>query len=146
MPASRATVYALKISPGTVDDTGVQPASRPLDCLGGFTRSVTDLAHLIALMQGHKPDHYQPLSTSWAKLKLGFVDPKLWRSYPAAIEPVNGFFKQTDAAMFAAGEKITKLGGKVVYSVPLVSWPDITAAMPDLDEMEDLYRMRVFLK
>jgi amidase len=121
MPAARAEVYALKISPGTVDDTGVQPASRPLDCLCGFTRSVTDLAHLVALMQGKKPDHYLPLPSSWDGLKVGFVDPKLWRSYPAAIEPIDGFFEQTDAAMVAAGEKIIKLGGKVVHSVPVLS-------------------------
>lgn len=140
MPAARAGLYALKCTPGSVDVTGVQPAGRPLDTLGGFTRSITDLAHLTAIMQGHTPGHYLPLSKSWAGLKLGFVDPKLWRSYPAAIEPVEGFFEQTDAAMFAAAQSIEAQGGRVVHAVPLLSWADIISAMPDVEEMEDLFR------
>jgi amidase len=58
MPACRAGLYALKITRGTVDDTGVQPALRHFDCLGGFSKSVTDLAHLVAIMQGHDSEKY----------------------------------------------------------------------------------------
>jgi len=138
MPASRAGLYALKVSRGTIDTTGVQPAGRNFDCLGAFSRNINDLAHIVAIMQDHDPEKYLPLPSSWEGLKIGFVDPNEWRSYPVAIEPVEGFWEQTDAAMFAAAEKIRSLGGKVVQSVPLASWGDITGAMPDLKEMEDL--------
>jgi amidase len=140
MPACRAGLYALKITRGTVDDTGVQPALRHFDCLGGFSKSVTDLAHLVAIMQGHESEKYLPLSPSWEGLKIGFVDPTKWRSYPSVLEPVDGFWEQTDAAMFAAQDKIRGLGGKVVKSVPLISFDEITAAMPDMEYMEDLNR------
>jgi hypothetical protein len=42
--------------------------------------------------------------------------------------------------MFAAQDKIRVLGGKVVKSVPLISFDEITAAMPDMEYMEDLNR------
>ena len=140
MPACRTGLYALKISRGTVDDTGVQPANRDFDSLGCFARSVLGLAYLVAIMQGKQPEAYLPLPSSWDSLKIGFVDPTMWRSYPSAIEPVDGFFEQTDTAMFAAQDKIRRLGGKVVSSIPLLSFDEITAAMPDLEYMEDLNR------
>lgn len=110
------------------------------DCQGPYARTTADVATLSAIVQLQDPTHYLPLRYSWEGLRIGFVDPSLWRSYPTSIEPVDGFFEQTDAAMFAAQEKIHKLGGKVVKSVSLASWEDITGAMPDLAEMEDLFR------
>ncbi len=42
--------------------------------------------------------------------------------------------------MSAAQEKIESLGGKVVRSIPLASFDEITAAMPDFEYMEELFR------
>jgi amidase len=141
MPAARAGLYALKLTPGSVDIAGLQPGSPGFVCLGPMAKTTADVATLAAIMQRHGPEKYLPLlSKSWAGLRLGFVDPALWRSYPSAIEPVDGFFEQTDAAMVAAQEKIRSLGGKVVKSIPLASWDDITGAMPDCEEIEDLWR------
>jgi amidase len=140
MPAARAGLYALKITRGTVNDTGVQPALRHFDCLGGFTRNAVDQAHLVAIMQERSPDTYLPLKKSWEGLKIGFVDPTKWRSYPAAMESIESYFQQTDAAMFAAADKIRSEGGKVVHSIPMPSWDEITGAMPSMNDMEDLNR------
>ncbi|KAF2793354.1 amidase signature enzyme [Melanomma pulvis-pyrius CBS 109.77] len=139
MPACRAGLYALKLTPGSVDNTGVQPAAPSFDCLGGFAKNVRDLAHLVAIIQGHEPGKYISSETSWEGLKIGFSDPTKWRSYPSAMETVDGYWEQTDKAMFDAAEKIRALGGKVVLSVPVPSWEEITGAMPDLSEIEDLY-------
>ncbi|KAK3345811.1 amidase signature domain-containing protein [Lasiosphaeria hispida] len=139
MPAARAGLYALKLTPGSVDTRGLQPGAPEFDCVGPFAKTTTDIATLSAIMQRHNAGKYLPLTGSWAGLKLGFVDPTLWRSYPSAIEPTNGFFEQTDSAMFAAQEKIQSLGGKVVKSIPLASFDDITAAMPDFEYMEELF-------
>ncbi|KIX07669.1 uncharacterized protein Z518_02323 [Rhinocladiella mackenziei CBS 650.93] len=138
MPAARAGLYTLKITPGTVDNTGVQPAFPQLDCLGGFSRNAIDQAHLVAILQGHHPEKYLPLNTSWSGLKIGFSDPTKWRSYPTAMETVETFWQQTDNAMYAAAEKIRSMGGRVVQSVPVPSWDDIVQAMPDFEQMEDM--------
>lgn len=140
MPAARAGLYAIKLTPDSVDNTGFMPGCPGQDCQGPYARTTADVATLSAVIQLRDPDHYLPLRKSWEGLSVGFVDPKLWRSYPTAIEPVDGFFEQTDAALFTAQEKIQQLGGKVVKSIPLASWEDITGAMPDLVEMEDLFR------
>jgi hypothetical protein len=42
--------------------------------------------------------------------------------------------------MYAAQDKIKSLGARVVSSVPMISFDDITAAMPDMGDMEELYR------
>ncbi|KAH6999086.1 amidase signature domain-containing protein [Ilyonectria sp. MPI-CAGE-AT-0026] len=139
MPAARAGLYAIKLTPDSVDNTGFMPVCPGQDCQGPYARTTADVATLSAVIQLRDPDHYLPLRKSWEGLSVGFVDPKLWRSYPTVIEPVDGFFEQTDAALFTAQEKIQQLGGKVVKSVPLASWEDITGAMPDLVEMEDLF-------
>lgn len=111
-----------------------------MDCVGSYARTTLDIATPSAILQGHEPEKYFPLLNSWDGLKVGSVDPMQWRSYPTSIEPVEGFFEQTDAAMFAAQERIQALGGKVVKWVPLASWDDIVQAMPDFANMEDLFR------
>lgn len=120
--------------------TGIQPCVPEMDCVGPYASTTADIATLAAILQGHDPGKYFPLPKSWDGLRLGFVDPTQWRSYPTAIEPVEGFFEQTDAAMSAAQERIQTLGGKVVKSIPLASWDEIVGAMPDFANMEDLYR------
>ncbi|KAK4236509.1 amidase signature enzyme [Achaetomium macrosporum] len=139
MPAARAGLYALKLTPGSVDITGIQPGAPGFVCLGPMAKTTVDVATLAAVMQRHDPDKYLPLSNSWAGLRLGFVDPALWRSYPSAIEPVEGFFEQTDGALFQAQETIQSLGGNVVKKVPLASWDEITGAMPEFQHIEDLW-------
>ncbi|KAI8713744.1 Amidase domain-containing protein [Fusarium sp. LHS14.1] len=139
MPAARAGVYAVKLTPESVDNDGFQPGAPGWDSQGPYARTVTDTATLSAILQLRDPGYYHPLTTSWNGLKVGFVDPSLWRSFPKAIEQVKGFINQTDNAPFAAQEKTEESGGKVARSVPVASWEDITGAMPDFEEMEEIF-------
>jgi hypothetical protein len=41
--------------------------------------------------------------------------------------------------MFAAQERLAARGGKVATSVPLASWEGIVAAIPDCQNMEELF-------
>lgn len=141
MPAARAGLYAIKLTPQSVDHDGFQPGAADWDSQGPYAKTVADIATLSAILQLYDPSYYQPSTTSWNGLKVGFVDPSLWRSDPTAMEPVEGFFNQTDNAMFAAQAKIEESGGKVARSVPVASWEDITGAMPDFSEVGELFRM-----
>lgn len=140
MPAARAALYALKISMGTVDDTGVQPALRHFDCLGGLSRGVKDLAQLTAIMQDFEPDHYLPLRGSWDGLKIGFLKPSQWRWGPQVAEPVKSFVEQTEIALYAAAEKIKGLGAKVVLDLPMMTWEELQEKLHGIKLMEDLNR------
>ncbi|KAK3389254.1 amidase signature domain-containing protein [Podospora didyma] len=142
-PAARAGLYALKLTPETVDNTGFQPGVSGWSSQGPFARSTSDVATLSAIMQLHDPGYYHPLPTAWDGLRVGFVDPSLWRLGSPAAEDVDGYFEQTDAALLAAAEKIKMLGGKVVMSVPLASWETIASAVPDYDEIADLFAFQI---
>lgn len=76
MPAARAGLYVIRITRGTVDDIGVQPALRQFDCLGGFSRGVADLAHLVAIMQKKDIKAYMPLPPRGAVSKSASAIPK----------------------------------------------------------------------
>ncbi|KAM6508595.1 hypothetical protein FSOLCH5_011590 [Fusarium solani] len=143
MPAARAGAYAVELTPESFDNDGFQPGASCWDSQGPYAKTATDIATLSAILQLHDPGYYQPLTTSWNGLKVGFADPSLWRSYPTAIEPVEGFFNQTDNALFAAQAKIEESGGKVAQSVPVASWKDITGAMPDFSQMEDIFSFQM---
>lgn len=137
-PASRAGLYAIKLTPGSVDQHGFQPGAPGFDSQGPYAKISTDVAILSAIIQRLSPGHYLPLATTWDKLKLGFVEPNRWRTPGDLIEEIDGFFQQTDSALLAASRVIEERGGKVVRSVNF-TWEEIADAMPDLDDMGDLF-------
>jgi amidase len=138
-PAARAGLYAIKLSPGSVDQTGFQPGATGFDCQGPYGKSTVDVATLSAILQLRDPGHYLPLPTSWDGLRVGVVDPTHWRTPSDVVEDVDGFFHQTDSALYEAQDKIQELGAKVVKSIPLATWDELVGAMPDLDDMGDLF-------
>ncbi|KAF2964451.1 hypothetical protein GQX73_g9127 [Xylaria multiplex] len=138
-PAARAGLYAIKLTPGSVDQHGFQPGAAGFDCQGPYAKSSTDVAILSAIIQLLSPDHYLPLATTWNGLRLGFVEPSLWRTPGDVVEEVDGFFHQTDSALLAASTVIEGRGGTVVRSVNLSTWEEIASAMPDVDDMAELF-------
>ncbi|KAI1120750.1 amidase signature domain-containing protein [Nemania abortiva] len=144
-PAARAGLYAIKLTPDSVDQHGFLPCAKGFDCTGPYGKTTADVAILSAIIQLLRPDHYLPLATSWHGLKLGFVEPTLWRSAADVVEEVDGFLQQTDSAMFAASEAIAEQGARVVKSIPLPTWGEITSSMPDLDDMGDLFAYQMKL-
>ncbi|KAH7141536.1 hypothetical protein B0J13DRAFT_585866 [Dactylonectria estremocensis] len=88
------------------------------DGQGPYAKTTADVATLSAILQLRDPSHYLPLQNSWEGLRVAFVDPTLWRSYPTAIE---------------------LLGGRVVKSISLASWGDITGAILDFEDVEELF-------
>ncbi|KAI0875937.1 amidase signature domain-containing protein [Hypoxylon argillaceum] len=141
-PASRAGLYAIKLTPGSVDQHGFQPGAPGFDSQGPYAKTSTDVAILSAIIQRLSPGHYLPLATTWDKLKLGFVEPNRWRTPGDLIEEIDGFFQQTDSALLAASRVIEERGGKVVRSVNF-TWEEIADAMPDLDDMGDLFNYQM---
>ncbi|KAK0722658.1 amidase signature domain-containing protein [Lasiosphaeria miniovina] len=140
-PASRAGVYAIKLTPDSVDHAGTQPGAPGCDSQGPFAKTVSDVATLSAIMQLHDPGHYHPLPSTWDGLKVGVVDPALWRLPSFVTEHVDDFFQQTDAATEAARETIQALGGRAVKGLPLPTWEEIALALPDpqFGDIDDLW-------
>jgi len=126
-----------------VDTAGIQHGAKGFDCIGPVARTTADVASPTAIMQGHDPEKYFPLLRPWDGLRLGFTDLSPWRVPKEVIEHVDGFLEEQDFAMFEAAKRIESLGGKVVTSIPLLAWKDIVGAMPDMKEMEELFRASV---
>lgn len=101
-PAARAGLYAIKLSLGSVDQTGFQPGALGFDCQGPYGKTIADVAVVSAILQLHEPGYYFPLPTLWESLKVGFVDPTKWRTLSDVVEEVDGFFCQTDSALYTA--------------------------------------------
>ncbi|KAJ3562306.1 hypothetical protein NPX13_g8612 [Xylaria arbuscula] len=144
-PAARAGLYAIKLTPGSVDQHGFQPGAAGFDCQGPYAKTTIDAAILSAIIQRLSPDHYLPLRTTWNGLRLGFVEPSQWRTPGDVVEEVDGFFYQTDTALLAASRTIEERGGMVVTSVNLSVWEDIIKMMPDLDDMGELFNYQMKL-
>ncbi|KAJ4862552.1 amidase domain-containing protein [Trichoderma breve] len=82
-PASRAALYAMKPTIGTVSMDGVIPVSKSLDSVGAMARSPADLAMVIEMLQATGLNHDERLSQlmtqKWDGLRIGFVDEKIWK-------------------------------------------------------------------
>ncbi|PTB39058.1 hypothetical protein M441DRAFT_71393 [Trichoderma asperellum CBS 433.97] len=96
-PASRAALYAMKPTIGTVSMDGVIPVSKSLDSVGAMARSPADLAVVIEMLQATGPNHDERLSQlmtqKWDGLRIGFVDEKVWKL-------PEGLCKNDDEALF----------------------------------------------
>jgi amidase len=132
-PASRAGLYALKPTPGTVSVTNVLGGTT-FDSIGPIARTAKDVADMVGLLMGE--DFTGALKGSWQGVRVGMVQYDAWAPVPFVVEPVEEFTTQTvclpawmakssrlisvqKAEMRKAAEKIRKLGGKVVEDVPL---------------------------
>ncbi|KAL6895038.1 amidase signature domain-containing protein [Trichoderma evansii] len=82
-PASRAALYAMKPTIGTVSMDGVVPVSKSLDSVGAMTRSPTYLVVITEMLQATGLNHDERLSQlmtqKWDGLRIGFVDEKIWK-------------------------------------------------------------------
>ncbi|KAL6701537.1 amidase signature domain-containing protein [Trichoderma pleuroticola] len=101
-PASRAALYALKPTIGTVSMDGVIPVSKSLDSVGAMARSPADLAMVIEMLQATGPNHDERLSQlmtqKWDGLRIGFrkeyhsvmkvlSDAGVYVEYPVQLPP-----------------------------------------------------------
>lgn len=84
-PATRAALYTIKPTVGSVDRLGIWGVSSHLDSVGGLTKSVHDLVDITTALV--KPDlissksekgYRQFLTRDFRGLRIGFLDPRDW--------------------------------------------------------------------
>lgn len=91
-PGTRAGLFALKGTLGSISTTGVQPITPSMDSIGGMAKSAEDLANLMGVLQGKA--YRASLTKSWKGLRLGFVDPSRWQPADFIAEPRKDFREQ----------------------------------------------------
>ncbi|KAJ4295247.1 hypothetical protein N0V90_007258 [Kalmusia sp. IMI 367209] len=133
-PATRAALYGLKGTLGSVPTWGSQPITDVLDSIGGMAKTATDLANLFGVLQ--EKDYTGSLNSSCEGIKLGFVDPELWQPASFVVEPVPEFTEQTLQAYASAVETIRSKGAKVAKNVPLITMPEVFEGLDGVDDTE----------
>lgn len=79
-PAGRASLYAMKLTVGSINMQGTLPHSPITDSMGGLTKTAEDLAVLTAIITGR--DQSEHLTGSWEGQRIAFVNPELWELSP----------------------------------------------------------------
>ncbi|PNP44102.1 hypothetical protein TGAMA5MH_04387 [Trichoderma gamsii] len=86
LPAGRAALYSLKPSRSLISLTGIVPISSFSDQPGPMTKTTKDLAMLMDIITdpGNVPPggYASRVTGSWEGLKIGTVDPELWKYTP----------------------------------------------------------------
>lgn len=86
LPAGRAALYSLKPSRSLISLTGIVPISSFSDQPGPMTKTTKDLATLMDIITdpGNVPPggYASRVTGSWEDLKIGTVDPELWKYTP----------------------------------------------------------------
>ncbi|KAF2657867.1 amidase signature enzyme [Lophiostoma macrostomum CBS 122681] len=128
-PASRAALYALKLTTGSVSMEGVWQVAASFDTAGGMAKSVLDLALLSdVLLRQTSPGRkslVNAMQKDWNGISVGFVDINLWRLPPEVRDPVPGYDEQCVLDYDDAIKLLRELGAKVtnpVYITPPEKW------------------------
>lgn len=140
-PASRAALFALKMTPVLADCSGTQPGNSDFDSLGVMSKSATDILNLWNHVLAPEPGWlaHSELLSGWNNLRIGFVDPYEWQPADFVTEPNEDFKKQSVGEVQTiklpqltgyqiselndAARKIELAGAKVVRDIDLVKTP-----------------------
>lgn len=100
-PATRAALYTIKSTVGSVYMDGVWAVSEKLDVIGAMTKSVLDLANVMEILSTKEAldkvpgGGYLPhLKKSFEGLRVGFLDPRDWHFPPDKCRPVGSATEQ----------------------------------------------------
>ncbi|KAJ5940868.1 amidase signature enzyme [Penicillium verrucosum] len=125
-PANRAALFAIKPTHGMVSLEGAWQLSTSFDVIGPMAKSAGDLANLLNVIVKNETANYPEfLTKSFANLRLGFVDPDIWRFPDAYSHPIDGVRDQMRTAYLDAKSKIETLAKKVEYPISIVLPEDL---------------------
>jgi amidase len=75
-PSTRNALYALKLTHGSVDTTGVYALSEFFDCVGPMAKSAADVRLMAEILLKRSFDSTK--FGTWEGLSVGFLDPRAW--------------------------------------------------------------------
>jgi amidase len=93
MPASRAGLYAMKLTVGSSPCEGVFRICKTFDSLGPMAMTAEDLELLVDIIlerKGPESEHLKKAVPVQKGLKVGFVDPRIWNLDESMIRPIEG--------------------------------------------------------
>lgn len=139
-PASRAALYAMKPTIGTVSMNGVVPVSKSLDSVGAMARSPADLAVVMEMLQATGPSHDENLSQlmvrKWDGLRIGFVDEKIWELPEALCKHDDEALSQMRKEYHSVMKILSDAGVHIEYPVALPLGAEVWPGIGDIMSYE----------
>ncbi|KAL8947465.1 MAG: hypothetical protein Q9222_006259 [Ikaeria aurantiellina] len=125
-PASRASLYALKPTVGSVSDDGVFKLTDAFDSLGAMAKCVDDLAALTEILLSTVPGRLPPSKISDGALRqkikglrLGFVDADQWLLPESILKADESYLKQRRAHYQQAINRMKNSGAMIIHPLDL---------------------------
>ena len=99
--ATRAALFTLKPTPGSVGMSSIWPVSVHFDAVGGMAKSVIDLINISdCLLEPNARGSFQweelveCLSKTFQGLRIGFLDPRVWHYSSELVEKIEEIDRQ----------------------------------------------------
>ena len=100
-PAVRASLFTIKPTYGLVNATNIVPITARYDTAGPIGKTTKDVADLMDVLVDHDKTHVpegtyaSAIVSDWTDIRVGTLDPEIWRLPDAFVKPVPGATKQT---------------------------------------------------
>jgi aspartyl-tRNA(Asn)/glutamyl-tRNA(Gln) amidotransferase subunit A len=119
IPAAYCGVYGLKPTNGALDDTGLVPLSRSLDCIGPLAQSLDDLAAVWGVMGGTAGEPALPRLVLLDGLGGAKCEPAVLKAYHRALDA----FRDLDHALLRLGDlSAIRTAGLVQSAREMSAW------------------------
>ncbi|PON20573.1 hypothetical protein TGAM01_v210531 [Trichoderma gamsii] len=112
-PSTRSGLYALKLTDGALDTTGVYALSEFFDCVGPMAKSAADVRLMAEILLKRTFDTTK-LGT-WEGLSVGFLDPRAWTINEEMCPQHEGTAEQMVEEYEAVVELLKKSGCTLKY-------------------------------
>jgi amidase len=93
MPADRASIYSVRLSPTPELTSGVLRYNRLGDSVGWMAKGAEDAALMLNIALNND-DYTNYLDQSFKGLRIGFLDPMKWQPGTAIVRPNEDYNKQ----------------------------------------------------
>ncbi|GFP59182.1 putative amidase C869.01 [Trichoderma asperellum] len=123
-PSTRAGLYALKITYGALDTTGLYALSDFFDCAGPMAKSAADVRLMAEILLKRTFD--STCFGTWEGLSVGFLDPRAWTISEEMCPQHEGTAEQMVEEYEAVVELLKKSGCALKYPAEIASVEELT--------------------
>ncbi|RFU80727.1 amidase [Trichoderma arundinaceum] len=123
-PSTRAGLYALKLTRGALDTTGVYTMSDFFDSVGPMAKSAADVRSTAEILLKRTFDSAK--FGTWEGLSVGFVDPSVWQIAKEICTPREGAAEQMVEEYEAVVKLLQKEGCSLKYPVKVADADELT--------------------
>ena len=110
LPASRASLYAMRPTRDRVSLDGILTLTKSFDCIGAVARCPVDLMNMVKILKLTGPSSVTPdpdigslMNEPLKGLRLGFVDEKIWHDETNTLEEVVAASQKVGTALMIGG-------------------------------------------